>query len=307
MARLWPPRAAPWLLLLLLPLLAWRGLALQAVAAEDQSQGRWPIESPQWVAQHLMKPWTGPICRQRGDAEEPKTKDGRSLLPALDIRERLGVGRKPRSCAVVSNSGMLIDRGLGSFIDSHDLIFRFNFAPTKGYEKDVGSKTHVRFVLGNNVFWEDGDEIIVHRLHGDYRRKRDLRVLESLSNWETNRVYTIRDDFRQWTQMGGLLSSWTSTGYLGVAVALVLCKEVNLFGFQNFTGSLYHYFKDDAARERFRYLHPLPYQEQVPPPDPKHETPDNLNHHMPSEWAVYEALRAFGRLDILPQRTSAPP
>ena len=50
-----------------------------------------------------------------------------------------------KSCAVVSNSGVLKKSGLGSEVDAHDVVFRFNNAPTKGYQKDVGSKTSVRF------------------------------------------------------------------------------------------------------------------------------------------------------------------
>lgn len=32
------------------------------------------------------------------------------------------------------------------FSDSHDIVMRFNHAPTEGFESDVGSKTSIRIV-----------------------------------------------------------------------------------------------------------------------------------------------------------------
>lgn len=42
-------------------------------------------------------------------------------------------------CAVVFSS--VFSRNYGRFIDAHDLVFRFNMAPTRGYEEIVGNKT----------------------------------------------------------------------------------------------------------------------------------------------------------------------
>ena len=47
---------------------------------------------------------------------------------------------------ILISGGSLHKSGLGSFIDSHDLVLRFNNAPTDKHEDDVGSKTHIRIV-----------------------------------------------------------------------------------------------------------------------------------------------------------------
>ncbi|KAJ9594899.1 hypothetical protein L9F63_013804 [Diploptera punctata] len=53
---------------------------------------------------------------------------------------------KFNTCAIVTNAGSLFGSGLGSFIDKHDMVVRFNHAPTDGYESDVGTKTALRIV-----------------------------------------------------------------------------------------------------------------------------------------------------------------
>lgn len=49
--------------------------------------------------------------------------------------------RQNARCAVVSSSDKLIGKNLGQRIDSHDFVFRTNFAPTRNHEHDVGSRT----------------------------------------------------------------------------------------------------------------------------------------------------------------------
>ena len=55
-------------------------------------------------------------------------------------------GRHFNTCAVVSSAGSLKGSGLGTFIDSHDIVLRFNNAPTDNFAKDVGKKTTIRIV-----------------------------------------------------------------------------------------------------------------------------------------------------------------
>ena len=64
------------------------------------------------------------------------------FFPKTSLLESLSFN----SCAVVSSAGTLQKSGLGAFIDSHDLVLRFNNAPTEKYEADVGKKTSIRIV-----------------------------------------------------------------------------------------------------------------------------------------------------------------
>jgi len=59
----------------------------------------------------------------------------RRALPERGERKRYA------SCALVGNSGALLFHERGAEIDGHEAVFRFNNAPVKGFEKNVGSKT----------------------------------------------------------------------------------------------------------------------------------------------------------------------
>ena len=50
------------------------------------------------------------------------------------------------SCAVLGNGGTLKTTKYGKSIDSHEVVFRANQAPVKGYESQVGSKTTFRIL-----------------------------------------------------------------------------------------------------------------------------------------------------------------
>eukprot|EP00238_Polyblepharides_amylifera_P013567 CAMPEP_0196588594 /NCGR_PEP_ID=MMETSP1081-20130531/61038_1 /TAXON_ID=36882 /ORGANISM="Pyramimonas amylifera, Strain CCMP720" /LENGTH=392 /DNA_ID=CAMNT_0041911127 /DNA_START=46 /DNA_END=1224 /DNA_ORIENTATION=+ len=64
-----------------------------------------------------------------------------SVLPPKDLPRKLAP-----SCAVVGNSGSLLDSSHGKAIDRASHIFRFNNAPTAGFENHVGSRTDFRVV-----------------------------------------------------------------------------------------------------------------------------------------------------------------
>ena len=53
---------------------------------------------------------------------------------------------KGKTCAVVSNSGDLMNHEYGEFIDSHDVVIRCNWCLIDGYEKHVGKRTDIKLI-----------------------------------------------------------------------------------------------------------------------------------------------------------------
>jgi len=55
------------------------------------------------------------------------------------------MGKKTK-IAIIGNSGSILKRNYGSLIDNYDKVIRFNIAPIKDYENQVGSKRGFRFI-----------------------------------------------------------------------------------------------------------------------------------------------------------------
>ena len=104
----------------------------------------------------------------------------RGVLPSSRLfRAR----RHFRTCAVVSSSGALAASHHGAEIDAHDAVFRFNSAPTAGFQEQVGSKTTFRILNSQVLAYAD-----VHNFLGDplYREKGLSLLIWDPSNYELN-------------------------------------------------------------------------------------------------------------------------
>ncbi|XP_028165760.1 beta-galactoside alpha-2,6-sialyltransferase 2 [Ostrinia furnacalis] len=160
------------------------------------------------------------------------------------------------TCAVVTNAGALLGSRLGEFIDSHDMVLRFNNAPTVNYTDDVGSKTTFR-VLNSQVvtkpefkFLEDplyrGISILiwdpanysstledwyyhpdfplfpVYKRLLDTRPEADVHLLKPQVLWDLWAVLQDSSPYR-------LRRNPPSSGFIGLWFALQRCNRVRAF------------------------------------------------------------------------------
>ena len=179
------------------------------------------------------------------------------------------------SCAVVGNSPLLLGQRAGPSIDSHDVVIRFNFAPTRGFEPDVGTKTSVR-VMGKTWVWSSqdaGDDeatpspIIIHRyntneyftedlqlnrgyniatldhhlsLHGFGLARRVNNVLGKAGMFTRAQLRSLR----RFQDAGKKTQAPVSSGFSGLLFAMYACSDVSLYGFDLEGGHPGHYYND---------------------------------------------------------------
>ena len=171
----------------------------------------------------------------------------RMSLPAEDVWKT----RFFRKCAIVGSSGILLTHELGAEIDSHDMVFRFNSASTKGFEKHVGSKTTHRITNSRNFgFRESLDEVVFAHM----RNPTSLaRFLSKRRRHPTLRFWGIHSAWHRYVDTSFAFLS--TSGLFGILLALHRCLEPpNLYGFQVHQrhGVAYHYYDNGqpASEER---------------------------------------------------------
>jgi hypothetical protein len=163
---------------------------------------------------------------------------------------------KGKTCAVVSNSGELVNHEYGELIDSHDVVIRCNWCLIDGYEKHVGKRTDIKLITPhlarlicdyknvskdphfNEVFpsWsslkiEDiiKDEVVILHLMGNSYLNT---VKSKLSN---NEIYSLSEF--------GYNDGYIGTGMYAIMLAAKLFENISCFCFDFWTKSKDHYFE----------------------------------------------------------------
>ncbi|KAK9726986.1 hypothetical protein RND81_05G250400 [Saponaria officinalis] len=185
----------------------------------------------------------------------------------------MGSKRKYSSCAVVGNSGILLNKEFGELIDGHEAVIRLKNARIKSFEKNVGSKTSMSFMNSNTLHrcaTKDGcfchpyganvpiivymtrpvhflDYVVCNSSHKSPLIMTDPRLdllcsrivkyysMKRFADGGPNKTY------EQWYSAHDGAFFHYSSGIEAVTLALGICDRVSLFGFGKSNGTKHHY------------------------------------------------------------------
>ncbi|RWS11206.1 beta-galactoside alpha-2:6-sialyltransferase 2-like protein [Dinothrombium tinctorium] len=178
-------------------------------------------------------------------------------LPKLSLKNFLSLDRLKRTkCAMVTNAASLLHSKKGEEIDSHDVVLRFNDAPTFGYERDVGSKTTLRIlnsqVVSNSSFnvsnsklyqntillvWDPSDYAVNlskwftspdHNFFPNYCKAREAApdlpfyIIHPKVLWKSW-------DVLQESTLNKIAKNPPSSGFIGLILLLKMCRYVTVY------------------------------------------------------------------------------
>ncbi|KAM6446629.1 beta-galactoside alpha-2,6-sialyltransferase 2 isoform 4-T9 [Liasis olivaceus] len=194
------------------------------------------------------------------------------------------------SCAVVMSAGAILNSSLGHEIDSHDAVLRFNSAPTKGYEKDVGNKTTIR-IINSQILTNPNYHFVDNSLYKDVILVAwdPAPYSANLDVWYKNPDYNLFTPYVQhrsknpnqpfyilhpkfiW-QLWDIIQENTkekiqpnppSSGFIGIFIMMSMCTEVHVYEYLPSIRQTdlchYHELYHDAACTLGAY-HPLLYE-----------------------------------------------
>ena len=94
--------------------------------------------------------WSARGQKKGAEGEEgPEAPLGPWLPPSDALASRMA--QRFHSCAMVGNSGGLLATEVGDVVNEHEVVLRLDGAPTRGFEKHVGSRTTFRLASQTTV------------------------------------------------------------------------------------------------------------------------------------------------------------
>jgi hypothetical protein len=207
------------------------------------------------------------------------TPEMASVLPVDDYKHRF------ETCAIVGNSGSLVNSRLGAQIDEHDVVFRFHNAPTHRYENDVGSKMQFQVLdhywmetlmsseggATDARWWSDDATLMLWSPYSQeaFVQLRQLYPTSSIVFLSHHLVTAATSAAKRMkarieelmkSSFGSNKASLEQTSmFYAVAFAMQACGSVDVYG-MDFRQSKYQYYDDvdpgddERARNNLEYL-----------------------------------------------------
>ncbi|XP_072551067.1 alpha-2,8-sialyltransferase 8B [Salminus brasiliensis] len=212
-----------------------------------------------------------------------------------------------KQCAIVGNSGILLNSSCGHEIDSHDFVIRCNLAPVEEYAEDVGLRSSLVTM----------NPSVVQRAFQDLSskewRQRFVQRLQALSGsvlwipafmakggedrveWAVRLILShtvnVHAAFPSLRLLHAVRGYWLTnniqikrptTGLLMYTMATRFCDEIHLYGFWPFARD------SDGKPVKYHYYDTLKYQ----------YTSSSSPHTMPLEFRTLSTLHRQGALRL---------
>ncbi|QDZ24807.1 sialyltransferase [Chloropicon primus] len=158
------------------------------------------------------------------------------------------------TCAIVGSSGIHHNFEHGEEIDRHEMVLRFNSAPTVNFERLVGQKTTFRITNSQNLAFRESqnETVLIHM-----RNPASLLALKRLRIGDPElKVLAFHPDFVEHVSSvfadQGILAT---SGLYGMLASLQMCRRVTVYGYQVARAQgvrHYHYYNtcDRPANQR---------------------------------------------------------
>lgn len=183
---------------------------------------------------------------------------------------------KSRTCAVISNSGVLLNYRLGSQIDRHPYVIRLNNAPISPFENHVGAKVSYRFGWNSHgvrptdhmqnfdetySVCDEAESSKMERLLPDAH----LHVFYCEGGIVKRVINTLYPGLLGWTRARHLpnRNADPTTGASAILLAMSSCERVFVYGMtpsRYDAASRFHYYGKLSKLRRVRSNHHLTWR-----------------------------------------------
>lgn len=219
-------------------------------------------------------------------------------------------------CALVSSSGQMLGTGAGEEIDQIGCVIRMNNAPTKGYEKDVGSRTSLRVVSHTSVpllvkneryYFQQAAETTYVFWGPERNMRQDGKgriynvLLKVARKYPNVQIYAVSREkvqdcdavFQYETGKNRMKTgAFLSTGFFTMILALDMCDSIHVYGMidDNYCSRVnhsvvpYHYYEQNRINECRMYK--------------VHEHTQRGGHRFITEKAIYAKWATRHKIDF---------